>query len=337
MTTRIVILAALTAGTISAVEPTAPTSRAASPPAAPPSKNARKGFVWTTPPVEAGTTITDAQIIRLYQAGKVPHFPATALATESDDVPTIQVFLPKAGTATGASAIVCPGGSYSHLSTVQSEPVGKWLAENGITAFILRYRRYADYRADGPHYLYPVPLEDGQRAIRLIRTNAKNWKLNPDRIIVMGCSAGGHLASWLATHQDKGLPSSLDPVERASTKLCAQVLLSPVSTMQADYSGTRSHFLSPEQVKDVALLKALSAESNVTPETPPAFLWHAEDDSAVGAKGNSDPYAAALNEKKIPVTYVRSAKGGHVKALIPIWSDPLLAWLQKEKLATDAK
>ncbi len=263
-----------------------------------PAKNKRTGFVWAMPPVEPPETLKDGLLIRLYPADKVPHFEAPAKATESDDVPTLQIFLPKPGTSTRAAAIICPGGSYSHLSTVQSEPLAKWLAENGVTAFVLRYRRNASYRTDGPHYLYPIPLEDGQRTIRQIRTHAKTWNLDADRLIVLGCSAGGHLASWLATHPDQGKPDAADPVERAGTDLYAQILLSPVSTMKADYSGTRSNFLTGEQAKDAGLLKSLSAEDNVVSGTPRAFIWHALDDNAVAAKGNSDAYVAAFARKE---------------------------------------
>jgi len=302
--------------------------------AAQPAKNKRTGFVWPTPPVEPPEALKDGQLIRLYPADKVPHFAAPAKPTDSDDGPTLQVFLPKPGTSTRAVVIICPGGSYSHVSTVQSDPYAKLLTENGVTAFVLRYRRNASYRTDGPHYLYPIPLEDGQRAVRQIRTHAKAWGLDADRLIVLGCSAGGHLASWLATHPDEGKPDAADPVEKAATRLYAQVLLSPVSTMKADYSGTRSNFLTAEQAKDAKLLKSLSAEDNVAPETPRAFIWHALDDNAVGAKGNSDAYAAALREKKVPVYYLRTPKGGHVKAVDALWSEPLLNWLRLEKLAS---
>jgi len=278
--------------------------------------------------------LKDGQLILLYPDNKIPHFEFPAQLTNSDDVPTLQVFLLKPDNSTRAVAIICPGGSYSHVSTVQSDPYAKLLTENGVTAFVLRYRRNASYRTDGPHYLYPIPLEDGQRAVRQIRTHAKAWGLDADRLIVLGCSAGGHLASWLATHPDEGKPDAADPVEKAATRLYAQVLLSPVSTMKADYSGTRSNFLTAEQAKDAKLLKSLSAEDNVAPETPRAFIWHALDDNAVGAKGNSDAYAAALREKKVPVYYLRTPKGGHVKAVDALWSEPLLNWLRLEKLAS---
>ena len=297
----------------------------------------RIAFVWPHPPVAPPRKLDDGQLIRLYPEGQVPHFSPEARPTNSDDVPTSQAFLPKPGAATGAIVMICPGGSYSHLSVVQSEPLAKWFAENGLTAFVLRYRRYANYRPDGPHYRWPVPLEDGERAIRLVRTHAKEWKLDPERIVLVGCSAGGHLASWLATHPAKGKTSSTDPIDASSTRIAAQVLLSPVTSMKADFSGTRGHFLTADQVKDAALIKSLSAESNVSAETPQAFLWHAANDTAVGIRDNSDAYAASLRRHDIPVEYLRTETGGHVKALNPLWSFPLRDWLRREKFASDDK
>jgi acetyl esterase/lipase len=114
-------------------------------------------------------------------------WPGQAPGQQGDDpadIPVVQAFVPENGKATGASFVVCPGGGYAHLAAHEGPKVGEWFAKNGVTAFVLRYRL-------GPKYHHPVEMEDAQRAMRFVRAHAKEWKLDPDRIGIMGFSAGG--------------------------------------------------------------------------------------------------------------------------------------------------
>src|ERR1043166_5301601 len=133
-----------------------------------------------------------------------------ALGTTPNDIPTLTPFLPELGKASGAAMIVCPGGAYAHLSDHEGAGYAKWLSENGIAAFFLKYRL-------GPNgYHHPAMLQDAARALRTVRAQAEKWKIDPKRIGIIGSSAGGHLAATLLTHFDAGKPDADDPIERVS-------------------------------------------------------------------------------------------------------------------------
>ena len=119
-----------------------------------------------------------------------------AQGSEDHDVPTLTVYQPATGVATGTAVIVCPGGGYGHLAMDhEGHEVAKWLNTLGITAFILKYRH-------SPAYRHPTPLRDAQRAIRLVRAKAPEWHVDPEKVGIMGFSAGGHLAASTGTHFD---------------------------------------------------------------------------------------------------------------------------------------
>src|SRR5579864_4297795 len=139
-----------------------------------------------------------------------------AAGNEEKDKPTLTVFLPPAGKANGAAAVVCPGGGYGALAVDhEGKQVAEWLNQRGVTAFILRYRIVTPKR---PAPLYPAPMLDVQRALRTVRSKAKDYDVRPDRIGVWGFSAGGHLASTAATHFDDGRADAGDPVEKVSSR-----------------------------------------------------------------------------------------------------------------------
>lgn len=256
-------------------------------------------------------------------------WPDKAPGAQSDapeDTPAVQVFLPDAAKRTGASIVVCPGGGYGGLAPHEGATVGKFLADHGVTAFVLRYRL-------GPKYHHPIELGDAQRAIRFVRANAEEWKLNPKRIGIMGFSAGGHLASTASTHFTTGTPKSEDPVERVSSRPDLQVLIYPVISM-----GPQGHLGSRENLLGKApraeLVELLSNEKHVTKDTPPAFLVHSTVDAAVPVS-NSDMYSDALKSAGIPYEYVRGEIGGHGFGLTDKWTPQWLAWLHKMKFAAD--
>src|SRR5712691_12383504 len=120
-----------------------------------------------------------------------------AVGREPLDVPTLTPYFASKEKATGAAVIVCPGGGYTHLADHEGRPVAEWLNTLGISAFVLKYRL-------GPRYHHPAPLQDAARAIRTVRAKAAEWNVDPERIGILGFSAGGHLASTLGTHFDSG-------------------------------------------------------------------------------------------------------------------------------------
>ena len=179
-----------------------------------------------------------------------------AVGKDAVDIPTLTPFLPLKEKATGAAIIVCPGGGYSHLADHEGGPVAQWLNSIGITAFVLKYRL-------GPRYHHPAPLQDAARAIRLVRARAAEWKINPERIGILGFSAGGHVASTLATHFDSGKPDANDPIERASSRPSLAILIYPVITMgDKTHAGSKKSLLGDNPSPQ--LISLLSNEEQVT-------------------------------------------------------------------------
>src|SRR6185503_16580775 len=135
-----------------------------------------------------------------------------ALGNASNDIPTLTAYLPSAYKASGAAIVLCPGGGYGGLASHEGPDYALYLNQHGVTAFVLRYR------LGSQGYRHPRMLEDAQRAIRLVRARAAEWKVGPKRVGIMGSSAGGHLASTAVTHFDKGKPDATDPIERQSSR-----------------------------------------------------------------------------------------------------------------------
>jgi acetyl esterase/lipase len=248
-----------------------------------------------------------------------------AQGNNTTDIPTLTAFVPAAGNATGSAIIVCPGGGYVHLSLKrEGSVIGTWLANNGITAFVLKYRL-------GPKYHYPAEFDDVERAIRTVRANAPAWNLDPHRLGIIGFSAGGHLTSMAATHFTPGDPKASDPIERVSSRPDLQILLYPVITFTDEpnvHKGSRTALLGPNPPADLML--SLSSEKQVTKDTPPAFIAHSTTDHTVPV-ANSDAYAAALMKFNIPVVYLRGPYGGHGFGLTNAWSGQCIAWLKANK------
>ncbi|MHB8638110.1 MAG: alpha/beta hydrolase [Fimbriimonadaceae bacterium] len=209
-----------------------------------------------------------------------------------EDVPMLTSFVPDAG-ATGAAFVVCPGGGYGMLADHEGKPVAEWLNTLGITAFVLRYRL-------GPKYHYPYITGDVMRAMRLVRSNASAWNLDPKRIGICGFSAGGHLAASAATLFDAGNSEAADPIDRESSRPDAAVLVYPVITMKDPFThaGSRENLLGKNPSQE--LIDRLSIETRVTAATPPTFLAGAADDTTVPME-NSLGYIAACLKFKVPV------------------------------------
>jgi acetyl esterase/lipase len=238
-----------------------------------------------------------------------------ALGKEAEDQPKITVYLaPETGT--GAAVVVCPGGGYGVLAADhEGKQVAEWLNSLGISAFVLQYRL-------GPRYHHPAPLQDAQRAIRTVRSRAEEWGVDPSRVGILGFSAGGHLASSAATHFDDGNPEATDPVERAGSRPDFAVLCYPVISLTtvAAHTGSRRNLLGDDP--DPALVWTLSSELQVTPRTPPTFLFHTDDDPAVPVE-NSLLFFQAMKRAGVPGELHVFAHGRHGVGLAP--EDPVLS------------
>ncbi len=238
----------------------------------------------------------------------LPLWPDGAPGARGDaeaDRPTLTICLPEADRATGAAVIICPGGGYGNLAMDhEGHQVARWLNSFGVAGFILQYR----HRGGG--YGHPAPLLDAQRAIRTVRSRAKEWRVKPDRIGILGFSAGGHLASTAGTHFDKGRADAQDPIDRMSCRPDFMVLVYPVISFTEPFShaGSRKNLLGPDP--DPKLVDALSNERQVTPDTPPTFLLHTNEDSGVPPE-NSVYFYLALRKAKVPAELHIYAKGQH--------------------------
>lgn len=257
---------------------------------------------------------------------------APGAPTKPQDEPVLFVHRPAAHIATPTAVIVCPGGGYGHLSMEkEGSKIAEWLNSFGVTAFVLRYRH------GGTGHQHPIPMQDGQRAIRTVRSRAAEWGIDPHKIGVMGFSAGGHLASTLGTHFDAGNSAAADPIDRASSRPDFLILCYPVISLTADYTHTGSRDMLLGKQPAPALVRSLSNEFQVTKETPPAFLFHTDEDTTVPAE-NALAFYSALRKAKVPAEMHIYLKGGHGTGLaadIPgtrDWPERCKAWLQTRGL-----
>ena len=196
------------------------------------------------------------------------------------------------GAAVRGAVIVCPGGGYVMKADHEGAPIAERLNELGFHAFVLDYR-VAPYR-------HPVPLLDVQRAIRLVRHRAQEFGVLPDKIAILGFSAGGHLVCTAATHYDAGDPAAVDPIDRESCRPDLFVPCYAVASLTGFWHEGSGHSLLGEKT-DPRQLRALTAEFCVTEDTPPCFLWHTAEDGAVPVE-NSLRLAAALVAHNVPVS-----------------------------------
>lgn len=256
-----------------------------------------------------------------------------ALGSQETDKPSLSYYAPWRGNPSGSAVVVAPGGGYVFLAANhEGRQVANWLNSMGVAAFVLTYRL-------GPKYHHPIELGDAQRAIRLVRARAKEFNILPNRVGMMGFSAGGHLASTTATHFDGGNTSAEDPIERASSRPDFVILGYPVISMSAAYTHTGSAKALLGENPDPRLLEELSSELRVTPQTPPTFLFTTSEDTAVPAE-NSVAFYLALHKAGVPAELHIFEKGPHGVGLAPgdaalgEWPKLVANWLRSRGLLT---
>ena len=273
--------------------------------------------------VTIAVTQAVAQRVELLWPGGAPG----ALGTEDRDKPSLTIRLADPAKANGAAVIVCPGGGYGNLAIDhEGKQIADWLNGLGVSAFILKYRL-------GPVYHHPAPLQDAQRAIRIVRSRAKEFGVDPARIGIWGFSAGGHLASTAGTHFDEGNAGAADAVDRVSSRPDFMILAYPVISLTTDYvhKGSRKNLLGDPY--DEKLATQLSSETQVTARTPPTFLFHTDEDTGVPPE-NSVLFYLALRKAKVPAELHIYLKGRHGVGLAPTdpvlstWSGRLADWLK---------
>ena len=235
----------------------------------------------------------------------------------------LTVHRPAADKANGTAVVICPGGGYGGVVVgPEGHGIAQWLVKYGITGVVLEYRL--------PKGRSFVPLLDAQRAIRTVRANAEQWKINSDKIGICGFSAGGHLASTAGTHFDAGDSKASDPIDRVSCRPDFMILVYPVIVMgDRTHAGSKSNLLGREPKPE--LVELFSNERQVTKQTPPAFMAHAKDDKPVPPE-NSQMFYEALKSHGVAAEYLELPQGGHglngyKGPMWDAWQTKSLEWL----------
>lgn len=288
------------------------------------------------------TTGGAQQVIPLYPEGVKNSQPSSETETRKKDQilwvsnivePTLEIYLPAKANNTKKAVLICPGGGYSGLAyDWEGTDIAQWLNSLGIAAFVLKYRM-----PNSPSVQIGrlAPLQDAQRAIRIIRSRAAEWNVHPTKIGVMGFSAGGHLASTLGTHFDYKHERFFNPqsIDTVSARPDFMVLMYPVITMDDAFThlGSRKNLIG--EYPSSELVNFYSNEKHTSPQTPPTFLIHAADDEVVPVE-NSIRFFSSLQEQGVPAEMHIYPYGGHGfslaigKGYLQSWTDRLKDWLE---------
>ncbi|CAN5291469.1 hypothetical protein BH20BAC1_BH20BAC1_10990 [soil metagenome] len=246
-------------------------------------------------------------------------------------VPTLTVFLPQDNGHSKAAVIICPGGGYWRASIVKEGfAIAREFNKNGIAAFVLKYRVPEDSAMENKSV---VPLQDAQRAIQLVRTNADKWKLDTGKIGIMGFSAGGHVASTASTHFSR---SMIDNPANTNLRPDFSILIYPVISFEdsVGHMGSRERLIGKNPGRQ--MIESFSNELQVNKKSPPAFLVHASDDKAVPV-ANSIRYYEALLKNDIPAELHIYKGGGHGFGMInpttdDRWMESCIHWMKSMNL-----
>lgn len=248
-------------------------------------------------------------------------------------IPTITAYVPEK--PNGVGILVIPGGGYERVVLdKEADELSSWLNGEGITYFVLKYRLPKNNHKNKEI----VPLQDAQRAMRIIRNHSKKWGIDNKKIGVMGFSAGGHVASTLANKYEEEVYKKLDAIDEISARPDFQILGYPVITMTDPYAhkGSRKYLLGENP--DLNLIEKFSMEKNVHKNTPIAFIMHATDDKSVPVE-NSLKYYTSLKDYKIPVELHLYQDGGHGYSIrgtigksVANWTSVVTNWLKANKI-----
>jgi acetyl esterase/lipase len=285
----------------------------------------------TVPCTETATSNTFLGIstIRLWPADA-----PEAKGVACDDIPTLSVLTPQPGHANGSAVVVMPGGAYLGLAGIlEGREVADWFTSHGFTAFVLRYRL-------GKKYLLPVPLIDARRAVQLVRARARDYHVAPNRIAVIGFSAGGNLAALSGTQFVPGKPDAEDPIERVSSRPDFVILGYPwIGAISPNTAHLTYCKLMDVMDRCEELRKAFSPELFVTKDTPPTFIYHTTDDATVPVEQALSMYSALLTAG-VSVEMHIFAKGSHGSGLgmgdasLDQWPVLLESWLRAQGMLT---
>lgn len=244
------------------------------------------------------------QVIRLWQQDA-----PGARGSADEDIPTVTFYQAPQATNTRTCVLICPGGGYTNLAfEKEGTKFAEWFNTIGVNAAVLKYRLNT---WDCKRYAYPAQFDDATRAMRLLRHKAAEWNLDTARIGIMGFSAGGHLASVITTHYNKGNHQDSDRVERHSSRPDFSILVYPVISFTTKYAHrfSRKLFCGTDDI-DPEFARNYSSELQVTTFTPPTFLVHADDDTGVPPE-NSVLFYMALRQAAVPAEIHIFQKGGH--------------------------
>jgi acetyl esterase/lipase len=270
------------------------------------------------------------QTIRLWP-GEAPQ----AKGTACEDTPTLTILDPQPGHANGSAVVVLPGGAYAHLAAnLEGRQVADWFTSRGFRAFILTYRLSSN------GYLLPVPLLDARRAVQTVRARARDYSINPNRIVMIGFSAGGHLAALAATQPVDGDPNATDLIDRVSSRPDFLVLGYPwIGAISSDTSHLSYCKLFNVMDRCEALRASYSPDLFVTPRTPPTFWYHTADDVTVPIEQGLRFYAALMKagvpaEAHVFSTGPHGTGLGKGDAALDQWPVLLETWLRAQGLLT---
>jgi acetyl esterase/lipase len=278
-------------------------------------------------------------IMQLWPKDKIPnhlksvekeiHEQNEILRISKVQVPTIEVYLPSKRDATGEAVLIFPGGGYGILAyDWEGTDIAKFLNSKGIAGIVVKYRLPSDISQTDKKY---VPLLDAQRAVRLVRGNAEKFNVVPNKIGIIGFSAGGHLASTLGTHFNEKVYEPIDRIDDESARPDFMALGYPVISFgEMTHLGSKKNLIGENPTTE--LVNYFSNEKQVTELTPPTFLLHATDDTVVPVE-NSLLFYKAVKDKGVSVTMHIYPKGGHGFGLglhdehLKDWGNRMLDWI----------
>ncbi|WP_430810878.1 MULTISPECIES: alpha/beta hydrolase [unclassified Carboxylicivirga] len=285
-------------------------------------------------------TVASSQLVNIWEPNQIPNYQdkkgeervpeRDILFIENVQKPSLEIFVPSKKNAIGMAVLICPGGGYAGVAyDWEGSDYAKWFNSQGIAAFVLKYRMP---QAESVITSYLAPIQDAQRAIRFLRYNADSFNIDKNKIGVIGSSAGGHLASTLATHLNEAYYEPIDVIDQESVHPNFMMLIYPVISMKegVTHKGSRNSLLGKNPSD--ALVLQFSNELRVTPATPVTFIVHSGNDKAVPVENSIRMYQALL-KNDVNTTMHIFPNGGHGYSMgintinTPDWTELAKQWL----------